>query len=96
MASYQHEVQDLQSELHAVTDAPERTNLKETRQKGQTDLEGKPDDTPAGRRTERARNPTEKMRVLQMEEAKKKEKSHTWQGVSSGLSLKILRKLRKT
>lgn len=52
--------------------------LKETtemRQVSQTDLQGKLNDSPEGpRRSERARNPTEKMRALQVEEAKKREK----------------------
>ena len=70
----QHEVQDLQSELHAVADAPERTHLKETtRQECQTDLQGKPYDPLAGLQLWTWTEPYG-MRALQMEEAKKKEK----------------------
>lgn len=68
----QKEVQDLQSEHYVVADAPETTGA---RREGETDRQGNPDDPPAClRRSERERHPTEKMRALQMEEAKKKEK----------------------
>ena len=62
-----HEIQEPQNELPISADAPERLCLKETFETN--------DDLPEGlRRSERARNPTEKMRVHQDEEAKKKEK----------------------
>ncbi|XP_075942299.1 uncharacterized protein LOC142944945 isoform X2 [Anarhichas minor] len=60
------ELQDLQSEL-SLTDVSERPSLKDNLHKN--------DDQPEGpRRSERARNPTEKMLVLQGEEAKRREK----------------------
>ncbi|XP_060762593.1 uncharacterized protein LOC132871953 isoform X2 [Neoarius graeffei] len=59
MPGSQHKVQDFQSELHSVAVVSETPGLKE----------------PEGpRRSEHARNPTEKMRALQDEEAKRKEK----------------------
>ena len=75
MAGSQHEVQDLQWELHSVADAPCLKETTEVVQVGQSHLQGKLDDPPEGPRcSKRARNPTEKMRVLQVEEAKKIEK----------------------
>ena len=81
MAGYQYEVQDVQSEALMVEDPLERQCLKETneaKQQSLTDLQGrlnKDDNAPEGlRRSERTRNPTEKMRALQYDEVKKKEK----------------------
>ncbi|XP_078020592.1 uncharacterized protein LOC144459802 [Epinephelus lanceolatus] len=81
-AGSQHEVQEPQSELPTAADASERLCLRKTveaDQKGVTDqqgtLEEAGDDLPVGlRRSERARYPTDKMRALQEEEAKKREK----------------------
>lgn len=75
IAGSQHEGRDLQSELHSVADAPRLKETTEVRQVSQTDLQGKLDDPPEGPRpSEHACNPTEKMRALQVEEAKKREK----------------------
>ncbi|XP_030208539.1 uncharacterized protein LOC115556311 [Gadus morhua] len=75
MAGSQHEVQDLQRELHSVADSSCLKETTEVVEEGQSHLQGKLDDPPGGpRRSERARNPTEKMRALQAEEAKKMEK----------------------
>ena len=58
-----------------MADAPCLKETTEVEEEGQSHLQGKLDDPPEGsRRSERARNPTEKMRVLQVEEAKKMEK----------------------
>ncbi|XP_034382324.1 uncharacterized protein LOC117726257 [Cyclopterus lumpus] len=82
MVSSQNTVQDLQSELHSLTDVSERPCLKdliEAREQRslidfQDNLRENYDQPEVLRRSERARNPTEKMRSLQGEEAKKKEK----------------------
>ena len=75
MAGSQHEVQDLQRELHSVADSPCLKETTEVVQEGQSHLQGKLDDPPEGpKRSERAQNPTEKMHALQAEEAKKREK----------------------
>ena len=81
-AASQHEVQDPQSELHTTADASESVGLKEmveAKQQSLTDQQGNSektgDDLPEElRRSERAWHPTEKMRALQEEKAKKTEK----------------------
>ncbi|KAJ8008051.1 hypothetical protein DPEC_G00100760 [Dallia pectoralis] len=81
IAGYQYEDQDLQSEAQLLVDSSETRCLKETNEairQSLTDLQGKlnkDDNAPEGpRRSERIRNPTEKMRALQYDEAKKVEK----------------------